>query len=277
MSRIATYQCIIEADKTEIRYWEDVWIFRGLFYFLAWKDILIRYKQTVLGMMWALLQPLLMMIVFSIIFGKIAHLPANNVPYPLLVFSAMLPWQFFALSFSESGNCLVNNSSMITKVYFPRIILPVSTLLVCMVDLLIAFCLLALLMVFYHVSPSIQILFLPIFFFLLCICALGGGLWIAALNVKYRDFRFIIPFIVQMGLYISPVGFTSNLIPEKWRLLYSINPLVGIIDGFRWTILGDSFPLFIPGFLISMSTLILLFGTGLFYFRKTEKFFADVI
>jgi len=270
-------ELIIEAGRTEGQYWKDIWHYRELFYFLAWRDILVRYKQTVIGIAWSLIRPLLTMVVFTIIFGKLAKLPSGGVPYPILVFAAMLPWQFFSNSLSESSNSLIANSNLLSKIYFPRIIMPTSSVIVSLVDFLISFVILALLMIWYKFIPDWRIVTLPFFLMLALFASLGFGLWIAALNVKYRDFRYIIPFIVQFGLYISPVGFSSSIVPGKWRFLYSINPMVGVIDGFRWALLGQNIQLYWPGFLLSIGLTLLVFLYGLRYFRMTERTFADVI
>lgn len=271
------YTLLIEAGRTELHYWKDLWRFRELFFFLSWRDILVRYKQTVIGIAWSLIRPLLTMVVFSVIFGKLAKLPSEGVPYPILVFVAMLPWQFFSNSLNESSTSLISNANMLSKVYFPRLIIPVSAVIVSLVDFLISTVILALLMLWYQVFPDWRVIILPFFLLLAFITSLGFGLWLAVLNVKYRDFRFIVPFIVQFGLYISPVGFSSSVVPEKWRLLYSLNPMVGIIDGFRWAILGGSIRLYWPGFLLSIILSLSVFAFGLWYFRKTERVFADVI
>jgi lipopolysaccharide transport system permease protein len=277
MTNQAQTELVIEAGKTEGQYWKDIWHFRELFYFLAWRDILVRYKQTVIGIAWSILRPLLTMIVFTIIFGKLAKLPSEGVPYPVLVFAAMLPWQFFSNSLSESSNSLIANANLLSKIYFPRIIMPASSIIVSLVDFFISFVLLAVLMVWYKFIPDWRIITLPFFLMLALFVSLGFGLWLAALNVKYRDFRYIIPFIVQFGLYISPVGFSSTIIPGKWRLLYSINPMVGVIDGFRWALLGQNVQIYWPGFLLSIGLTVLVFLYGLRYFRATERTFADVI
>ncbi len=272
------YDLIIEAGRTEKNYWRDLWRYRELFYFLAWRDILVRYKQTVIGITWALIRPLLTMIVFTLVFGKLAKLPAGNAPYPILVFSALLPWQFFANAFTESSNSLIGHANMISKIYFPRLVVPTSAVIVSFVDFLISGAILVALMLWYGFAPSVRIVALPLFIILAFCAAMGAGLWIAALNVKYRDFRYVVPFIVQFGLYISPVGFSSSIVPEKWRLTYCLNPMVGVIDGFRWAILSDaSTPFYWPGFALSLGIVVLVLYTGIFYFRKTEKTFADVI
>jgi len=268
---------VIEAGRAERQYWKDLWRYRELFYFLAWRDILVRYKQTAIGIAWALIRPFLTMIVFTVVFGKVAKLPSEGVPYPILVFAALLPWQFFANSLSECSTSLITNSNLISKVYFPRLIVPTSAVVVSFVDFMISGIILLGLMAWYNFVPSWRILTLPVFILVAFAAALGAGLWLAALNVQYRDFRFIVPFIVQFGLYISPVGFSSSVIPEKWRLLYSLNPMVGVIDGFRWAILGGGAQLDLPGFILSLGLVSLLLISGIWYFRKMERTFADVI
>lgn len=271
------FDIIIEPGKGAKQYWRDLWRYRELFYFLSWRDILVRYKQTVIGVAWSVIRPLLTMLVFTVVFGKLAKMPSGGAPYPILVYAAMLPWQFFANSLSECSNSLIANSNMLTKIYFPRLIVPTSAVIVSLVDFLISFVILAGLMVWYRFLPDWRIVTLPFFLLLALLAALGFGLWLAALNVKYRDFRYVVPFIVQFGLYISPVGFSSSVVPDKWRLLYSLNPMVGVIDGFRWAILGKGMQLYIPGFLLSVALTLLVFIFGLRYFRKTERSFADVI
>lgn len=269
---------IIEPGKGAGHYWADLWRYRELFLFLSWRDILVRYKQTVIGLAWSILRPLLTMLVFTIIFGKFAKFPTEGgAPYPVLVFAAMLPWQLFANTLSETSNSLITNASMISKVYFPRLIIPASAVIVGLVDFLISFVILVLLMLWYGFAPDWQVLALPLFILLALATALGTGIWMAALNVKYRDFRYIVPFMVQFGLYISPVGFSSTVVPEQWRLLYSINPMVGVIDGFRWSLLGGDTQLYLPGLAISIGLTTLLLWSGLKYFRSVERTFADVI
>lgn len=270
-------ELIIEAGLAERHYWADLWRYRELFLFLAWRDILVRYKQTVIGLVWALIRPLLTMIVFVFVFGKLANLPSEGVPYPILVFAALLPWQFFSNAFTDAGNSLITNANMISKIYFPRLVVPTSAVIVSFVDFLISAIILVGLMFWYGFSPNWRIITLPVFILLAFTAAMGAGLWIAALNVKYRDFRYIVPFVVQFGLYISPVGFSSTIVPEQWRLIYSINPMVGVIDGFRWALLGGDTQLYWPGFLLSFSLVLVILVTGVFYFRRTEKTFADVI
>lgn len=271
------YLIIIEAGRTESAYLKDLWRYRELFYFLAWRDILVRYKQTVIGVLWSLIKPLLTMLVFVFVFGKLAKLPSNGIPYPVLVLSGMLPWMFFANAFSEAGNSLIDNANIISKVYFPRLIVPISSVIVSFVDFIISGVLLVVFMFWYGVIPDERIIFLPLFILLAVFAAVGAGLWVAALNVKYRDFRYIVPFVIQFGLYVSPVAFTSNIVPEKWRLVYALNPMVGIIDGFRWTITSADTPLYWQGVVVSVLVVLLLIFSGVQYFRATEKNFADVI
>lgn len=270
-------ELIIGAGRGEREYWKDLWRYRELFYFLAWRDILIRYKQTVVGVAWAVIRPLLMMIILTIVFGGLANLPSGGVPYPILVFCGMLPWQFFSTALVESGNSLVGNASMISKVYFPRIVAPASSVITSFVDFLISAGLLVLLMIGYRYSPGPGVVVLPLFVALAFAAAFGAGLWISALMVRYRDFRFIVPFVVQFGLYISPVAFSSDVVPAQWRLLYSLNPMVGVIDGFRWAILGGAHSIYWPGLLLSIVGVLLVMTSGLWYFRQTERTFADVI
>ena len=277
MASHAPTELIIEAGHTERNYWRDLFRYRELFYFLAWRDVLVRYKQTVIGILWAVLRPLLTMLVFTFVFSRIAKLPAEGVPYPVMVFAAMLPWQLFATSLTEGSGSLINNANLISKVYFPRLIVPASAIIVSFVDFAISMVLLGILMAIYGVWSGWTLLLLPIFTLLALLASAGAGIWLAALNVKYRDFRYVVPFIVQFGLYLSPVGFTSSVVPEKWQLLYSLNPMVGVIDGFRWSINGGSTAFPSQSLLISLLVVTVLLVTGIWYFRKTERTFADVI
>jgi lipopolysaccharide transport system permease protein len=270
-------ELVIEAGRAERQYWKDLWRYRELFYFLAWRDILVRYKQTAIGMAWALIRPFLTMVVFTVVFGNIAKLPSEGVPYPILVFAALLPWQFFSTALAECSNSLVSNANLISKVYFPRLIVPISAVIVSFVDFMVSGMILLGLMAWYNFVPSWRILTLPLFTGIAFAASIGVGLWLAALNVEYRDFRYIVPFIVQFGLYISPVGFSSNRVPEQWRLLYSLNPMVGVIDGFRWAILGGTSKIYMPGFMLSVGLVFFLLVSGIWYFRKMERTFADVI
>jgi lipopolysaccharide transport system permease protein len=271
------FTLVIEAGRAGHHYWLDIWRYRDLFFFLVWRDILVRYKQTVIGIAWVVIRPIMTMLVFTLVFGKLAKLPSDGVPYSLMVFSGMLPWFFFSSALSESSNSMVANSNLLSKVYFPRIIVPTSAIIVCLVDFLLSFLVLVPFMFYYGLFPDWKIVTIPFFLLLAVMASLGCGLWLSALNIKYRDFRFILPFIVQIGLYISPVGFSSNIVPEKWRLLYSLNPMVGVIDGFRWALLGGNFKLYLPGLYASIVLTLIVFMTGLSYFRSTERTFADLL
>ncbi|MGE3914223.1 MAG: ABC transporter permease [Hyphomicrobiaceae bacterium] len=269
---------ILEAGRAERNYWRDLWHYRELFAILAWRDVSVRYKQTVIGVAWALIRPFLTMVVFTVIFGQIAKLPSDGaVPYPILVFAGMLPWFLFSGVLSEASNSLVGNANLISKVYFPRLVIPTSTAVVALVDFLINFAMLALLMAWFGFLPNWQIVFLPAFVLLAILASIGPALWITALNVKYRDFRYIIPFIVQFGLYVSPVGFSGAVVPEKWRLLYSLNPVVGVIDGFRWCLLGGESQIYWPGLMLSLGVVVFFLWFGIRYFRATERTFADMV
>jgi lipopolysaccharide transport system permease protein len=273
---MAEHLLIIEAGKTEQQYWRDLWRYRELLYFLSWRDILVRYKQTVIGITWAFLRPFLTMVVFTVVFGKIARLPSDGVPYAVLVFAGMLPWQFFTNSLTEASTSLTTNVNLISKVYFPRLVLPTSSVVVAFIDFAISFVMLLAVMTYFAFWPTWRMLLLPVFTVLAFAAALGPGLLITALNVRYRDFRYVVPFIVQMGLYISPVGFSSNIIPREYRFLYSLNPMVGVIDGFRWSICGTG-ALYWPGFLASLAITVAMLLVSIAYFRRTERTFADVI
>lgn len=267
---------VIEAGRSERHYWRDLWTYRELFVFLAWRDILVRYKQTVIGVAWSVIRPVATMVVFTIVFGRIAKLPSEGVPYPLLVFSAMLPWHFFASAIAEGSNSLIENANIISKVYFPRLIVPASAVVVSFVDFLISLALLAVLLAWYQFLPSPRVFLLPAFLLLAILVSMGLTLLLAALNVRYRDFRYVVPFLIQFGLLISPVGFSLSVIPEQWRWLYSLNPMVGVIEGFRWSLLPDY--ALDPRALLSsvlISTIVLV--AGVIYFRKTERSFADII
>lgn len=273
-------ELIIEAGRAEAHYWRDLWRYRDLFYFLAWRDLLVRYKQTVFGVLWAVLRPLLTMAIFVVIFSRLAGLPSDGVPYALLVLGGMLPWQFFATALSDSSSSLVSNANLITKIYFPRIILPASSVIVALVDFAITLGLMVVVMVWYRYLPPVRIVLLPVFVLLALVSALGPGLIATALNVKYRDFRFVIPFIVQFGLYVSPVGFKSSVIEDKLgpmaRLVYALNPMVGVIDGFRWCI-GAEPTLHVTALAISIAVSLFLLWYGVRFFRNTEKGFADIV
>ena len=272
------YELILEAKRSESHYWRDLWQYRELFYVLAWRDISVRYKQTIIGAAWALIRPFLTMVVFTVIFGRIANLPSDGTaPYALLVFAGLLPWTFFSTALIDASNSLVGNAQLITKVYFPRLIIPAASVMVALIDFLVSFAIYVALMLWYSFVPGWQLLLLPAFVALTVMVSLGFGVWMTALNVKYRDFRYIIPFVVQLGLYISPVGFSSNVVPEEWRLLYSFNPLVGVIDGFRWCLLGGQSELYLPGLAVSVVVSFLFLYLGIRKFRRMEKSFADLI
>ncbi len=276
------FEVLIEPGRSEKNYWKDLWRYRELFYILSWRDIKVRYKQTVIGIAWSVLRPLLTMIIFTFVFGKIARFPVpEGVNYPLLVFAGLLPWQFFATGLTEASNSLVGNERLISKVYFPRMIIPASSVITSLVDFGISLGLMAILLAKYAVVPSVNLVFLPLFIVMAFMASFGVGLWLTSLNVKYRDFKHVVPFIVQLGLYISPVGFTSELasgvIPEKFRVLYYLNPMAGVIDGFRWSFFGDKMPLNTDGFYLSLGVTFLFLMIGFRTFRKMERSFADLI
>ncbi|NBB23598.1 ABC transporter permease [Porphyrobacter sp. SLTP] len=269
---------VLEAGHAERHYWRDLWAYRELFAILAWRDVSVQYKQTVIGAAWAVIRPLLTMLVFTGIFGNLAKLPSEGgAPYPVLVMAGMLPWFLFSTMLGNGSGSLVQNSNLISKVYFPRLIVPVASSFVALVDFAITFVLLIGMMVVFGALPDWRILLLPAFILLAIMTALGPALIMASLNVRYRDFRFIVPFVVQFGLYVSPVGFSSSIIPEEWRLLYSMNPVVGVIDGFRWCLLGGATPFYVPGFILSLGVATLLLWVGIKTFRATEKTFADLV
>lgn len=272
------HQIIIEPGRAEKNYYGDLWRFRELFYILSWRDIKVRYKQTVLGIAWSIIRPLLTMIVFTVVFGKIANLPSEGAaPYAIMVYAAMLPWQFFSNALSESSGSLIGNANLISKVYFPRMIIPTAAVITSFIDFLISFVILVALMIYYQFAPSWNLLLLPVFLVVAFLASIGPGLWLTALNVKYRDFRYIVPFIVQFGMYISPVGFSSSVVPENWRFIYALNPMVGVIDGFRWCILGGNNNINWNGFILSMGIVVFFLWLGVYQFRKMEKTFADLI
>ncbi len=277
MKHKENFQFTIEAGKLERHYWMDLWRYRELFYILAWRDIAVRYKQTIIGILWAIIRPLLTMMILVVVFGKVAKLPSEGVPYPIFVFAAILPWTFFSTAFSDASNSLIGNSNLISKVYFPRLIIPAASIIVAFVDFMISFAILLALMTWYHYWPNWQIITLPLFLLLVFFAVLGTGLFVASLNVKYRDFRFVIPFIVQLGLYLSPVGFSSTIVPEQYRLLYYLNPMVAVIDGFRWALSGGNTTFNSTELNISIGVIALMCLIGVVQFRKTEKTFADVI
>lgn len=273
------FHLTIEAGRAERHYWRDLWRYRELLGFLAWRDIKVRYKQTVLGAAWALVQPAITLVVFTFVFGRLAKMPAGNLPenaYPLLVLAGLLPWQLFANSLSAASASLVGNTHLISKVYFPRLLVPLSSIAVALVDFLFVVALYALLAVFHGLVPDWRVLALPLYIVLALAAALGAGLWLAALTVRYRDFRFVLPFLIQVGVFLSPVGFSTANVPN-WRLLYSFNPLVGIIDGFRWCLLRGDVELFWPAQIIAVGMTALFVWSGIWFFRRTERGFADII
>ena len=269
---------MLEPGRTERNYWRDLWQYRELFAILAWRDVSVRYKQTVIGVAWALIRPFIATVVFTIVFGHLARLPSEGeAPYPIMVFAGLMPWLLFAGVLGDASSSLLGNATLISKVYFPRLVIPTAAAVVALVDFAINLSLLALIMAWYGFLPGRQVVFLPAFVLLAILASLGPALWITALNVKYRDFRFVVPFIIQLGLYVSPVGFPSSLVPEEWRLLYSLNPMVGVIDGFRWCLLGGYNPLYWPGFLMSLGVVAFFLWFGIRYFRATERTFADMV
>ena len=273
------YHLIIEPNRSEKNYWTDLWRYRELFYILSWRDIKVRYKQTVIGVIWAFLRPLLTMIIFTIVFGKIAGMKSvGTAPYAIMVFAGLLPWQFFSTAFSSASESLITNANLLGKVYFPRLIVPTSAIITSLADFFISFVILILMMAYYRDIPNLQILYLPLFIFLALLQSFGFGLYLAALNVKFRDFRYVVPFIVQIGLYISPIGFSSSVIPQQWKLLYYLNPMVSVIDGFRWCIIGDGAANPFTGyFALSLCITMLVLVYAIYKFRKMEKTFADLI
>ena len=268
---------VLEANRGYRDYWSDLWSYRELFFFLAWRDVLVRYKQTTIGLAWAVIRPLLTIVVFTVVFGRIARLPSGEAPYAVMVCAAILPWQLLSSALSEASNSMLANSNLITKVYFPRLIIPASAIVTSVVDFLVSSMLLAALMVYYGMVPTWRILALPIFTLMAAAAALGFGALFTALTVRFRDFRYVIPFILTLGIYVSPVGFSSDIVPPEWRLLYSVNPSVAIIDGFRWSILGGKHELYWPGFLVSFGAIVAGCLVGVRYFRRTERTFADII
>ena len=275
---MSAHTLIIEPGLAERHYWRDLWRYRELFIVLAWRDVSVRYKQTVIGLAWVLIQPLATMLVFTFIFGRVANLPSTgDLPYALMVYTGLLPWQLMSGSLTGSANSLVGNANLISKVYFPRLIVPAAAAVVSFVDFAVASAILVGLMLWYQFLPGWQVLTLPLFIVMAALASIGPGLLLSALNVKYRDFRHVVPFVVQFGLYISPVGYNSAVVPAEWRLLYSLNPAVGVIDGFRWALLGGRAPLDWQGFALSWVVILLLLWLGVRQFRKTEKSFADLI
>src|SRR5258708_153571 len=269
---------VLEPGRAERHYWRDLWAYRELFAILAWRDVAVRYKQTVIGVAWAVVRPFVTMVIFTVVFSRLAKLPSEGVaPYPVMVFAGMLPWFLFSTILGEASNSLVGNANLIGKVYFPRLIVPASSAVAALVDFAINLAILFGLMLWYRYLPTWRIVFLPAVAALAIFASLGPAFLLTALNVKYRDFRFIIPFIVQFGLYVSPVGFSSAIVPEHWRFWYSLNPVVGVVDGFRWCLLGGESPLYLPGFVLSLGVVALFLWLGIRYFRRTERSFADLL
>lgn len=267
----------IESGRIIRHYWLDLWRYRELFFFMAWRDVLLRYKHMSIGFAWAVIRPFLTMLIFTFVFGKLAKLPSGGVPYPVLVYAGLLPWQFFATAFADAGNSLANKETIITKVYFPRIIVPASAVMVSFVDFLAGGTVLAGLMVWYGFIPNWHILALPLFMLIVFVVALGAGLWISALSAKYKDFRYVIPFVVQIGLYLSPVGFNTALVPEEWRTLYALNPMVGVIEGFRWSLLGVENARFASDVAMAATGALMLLLSGIMYFRRMERSLAELL
>ena len=269
---------ILESGRTERNYWTDLWAYRELFMILGWRDVAVQYKQSVIGLAWAVVRPLLTMVIFTVLFGHLAGLHSEgSVPYPIMVMAGMLPWFLLSSILTQGSGSLIQNANLISKVYFPRLIVPMASAVVAVVDFLVTLVLLFGMMALYRFMPDWRIVFLPVVVIFAIFAVLGPVLILAALNVKYRDFRFIVPFVVQFGLYISPVGFASSVIPEQWRLVYSLNPAVGVIDGFRWCLLAGQAPLYWPGFGLSGLISAILLWLGVRSFRATEKTFADLI
>jgi lipopolysaccharide transport system permease protein len=274
----STEPLVLEAGRADRQYWHDVWRYRELFFILAWRDVSVRYRQTLLGVAWAFMRPFLTMVVFTVVFGQLAKLPTGGpVPYAVMVFAGLLPWTLFASILGDASSSVMNNANLITKVFFPRLLVPMATVMVALIDFAISLTILAGLMIWYGVVPGWHILLLPVFVALTLAAAIGPALWASALVVKYRDFRFVVPFVIQIGLYASPVGFSSSIVPDQWRLLYSLNPMVGIIDGFRWSIVGGASPIYWPGFLISLGAIVVVMWVGISGFRRIERDFADLV
>lgn len=254
----------------------ELWEYRELLHFLIWRDIKVRYKQTALGAVWAIIQPFFTMVVFSLFFGRLAKVPSDGIPYPIFSFAALVPWTFFTNGLTQSSNSLVGSANLITKVYFPRLTIPIAAVLSGIVDFLLAFVVLLVMMLYYGMTPTLNVLWLPLFLLLALITSLGVGLWLSALNVEYRDVRYIVPFIAQFWLFVTPIAYPSSLLSEPWRTLYALNPMVGVVEGFRWALLGTKTA---PGPMIAVSSAaaLLILVSGAFYFRRMEKTFADVV
>lgn len=275
---VPTQRLILEAGRADRQYWHDLWRYRELFFILAWRDVAVRYKQTVVGFAWAFVRPFMTMVVFTVVFGHIAKLSSGDTtPYALMVYGGLLPWTLFASVFGDASSSVMGNANLISKVYFPRLIVPMSTVVVALIDFAVSLTILVGLMIWYRFLPGWQILLLPAFVVLALLASIGPALWASAIVVKYRDFRFVVPFLLQFGLYASPVGFSSAIVPPEWRLLYSLNPMVGIIDGFRWCIVGGDSPIYLPGFALSLVVIAVMLWAGIAAFRRIERGFADLI
>lgn len=275
---IPSNRLVLEAGRADRQYWRDLWRYRELFFILAWRDVAVRYKQTVVGFAWAFVRPFMTMVVFTVVFGHIARLSSGDVtPYAVMVYGGLLPWTLFSSVFGDASASVMTNSNLISKVYFPRMIIPLSTIIVALIDFAVSLTILVGLMIWYRFLPGWQIILLPLFVALALLASIGPALWASAIVVKYRDFRFVVPFLLQFGLYASPVGFSSAIVPPEWRLLYSLNPMVGIIDGFRWCIVGGDSPVYLPGFAVSLSVIAALLWIGIACFRRIERGFADLI
>ena len=278
-----SFEVFIEPGRAERNYWKDLWRYRELFYILSWRDLKVRYKQTVIGVVWSVLRPLLTMMIFTFVFGRMANFkpPPGVEEYAILVFAGLLPWQFFSAGLSEASNSLIGNERLISKVYFPRMIIPAASVITSLVDFFISLGLMLILLIFFRTVPSLNLVFLPLFIIMAFFASFGVGLWLTALNVKYRDFKHVVPFLIQIGLYLSPVGFTSKqastIIPEKFRMLYYLNPMAGVIDGFRWCFFGNKTPIYWSGMFLSLTVIIIFLLIGIRTFRKMEKSFADLI
>jgi lipopolysaccharide transport system permease protein len=271
-------EVVIEAGRADRHYWADLWAYRELFQVLAWRDVTIRYKQTVIGVAWAVIRPLLATVIFSLLMGRVAKLPSDGgAPYPLMVFAGMLPWTFFATAFSDASASLIGNTNLVSKVYFPRLIVPTAAIVAALVDFAIGLVILAAMMLWFRFAPDWRIVFLPLFAAMAFLAALGPSLWIASVNVRYRDFRYVVPFFVQFGLYVSPVAYSSSVVPERWRLIYSLNPMAGVIDGFRWCVLGGRATIYWPGLGLGLAVIALALWLGVAQFRRLEQTFADLI
>ena len=270
-------EVVIRQGIGERHYWRDLWAKRELIYFLAWRDVIVKYKQTMVGILWVLIRPIFTLMVFTLVFGRIAALPSSNVPYPLLVFSGLMPWLFFAAAVTEVSSSIQSNAALVGKIYFPRLIITISVLMVCLVDYAVSCLLIVVVALWTGYPPDWRILYLPVLTLWVAALAYGLGLCGAALNVRYRDFRHLIPFALQLGVYVSPVGYSANLVPVKWRWVYSLNPMTGIIDGFRWAILGERFDVYIPGMIFSIVATVVILLVGLYWFRHVERQFVDFL